>query len=327
MRLPRLLIAVLLLAVVAWPPLHAQTPGSPYSVTVPVSDTSSTQRDDAFAMALGQVLVRVAGGQDLRSQTGYADALTKAPSLVQQYQYAKADGGGLTVQVKFEPGAVRRLITALGVSSAGVKPPVLLLVQGSDGQLLQQADLASLAQAAAAGGTNVAYADTASPPDMARVAAADPAALAALNQQYRTGLVLLGKLHDGSADWTLISGGSAQRWSNQGSTEDAVLADAGRDVVGRVSQQLNVVSATVTTSRLWVDGLGSAMAYANLLSVLNADPAVRSVTTLGAQNEGIMLEIKAALPPAALATSLAAGGHLLRDAPHDGADASLRWQR
>jgi hypothetical protein len=92
-----------------------------------------------------------------------------------------------------------------------------------------------------------------------------------------------------------------------------------------VGQQLNVVSATVSTSRLWVDGVGSAMAYANLLSMLNADPAVRSVTTLGAQDDGIMLEIRAALPAAALATSLAAGGRLLQDAPHDGADASLRW--
>ena len=325
MRLPRLSIVALLLAFVAWSPLHAQVSGSPYSVTVPVSDTNSAQRDEAFATALGQVLVRVAGGQDLRNKAGYPDALGKARSLVQQFQYAKADGGGLSLQVNFEPGAVRRLIDTLGVSRAGVKPPVLLLVKGSDAQLLQQDDLGSLAQAVTAGGTGVVYPAPASTPDLARVAAADPAALASINQQYHTGLVLLGSLRDGGGDWVLVSGGKAQRWSNQGATEDAVLADAGHDAVGRVGQQLNVVSATVSTSRLWVDGVGSAMAYANLLSMLNADPTVRSVTTLGAQDDGIMLEIRAALPAAALATSLAAGGRLLQDAPHDGADASLRW--
>jgi len=325
MRLPRLLTAVLLLAFLAVPPLCAQVAGSPYAVTVPVSDTSQAGRDEAFATALGQVLVRVAGGQDLRGKAGYDDALAKAPSLVQQFQYAKGDGGGLVLQVNFEPGAVRRLVSTLGVASAGVKPPVLLAVQGSDGQWLQPDDLAALAQAAATGGANIAYVDAGNPPDPARVAAADPAALAALDVQYHTGLVLLGHLHDGAGDWTLVSGGKAQHWSNQGDTEDAVLADAGRSLVGRVNQQLNVVGATVTSSRLWVDGLGSAMAYANLLATLQGEPAVRAVATLGAQDDGVMLEVKAALPAAALATSLAAGGRLLQGAPHDGADASLRW--
>lgn len=326
MRLSRLLIATLLLALAALPSLHAQADGSPYSVVVPVGDTSEAQRSEAFAAALGQVLTRVAGGQDLRSKAGYNEALGKAAVMVQQFQYARA-GGGLTLQVNFEPGAVRRLISTLGVSSAGVKPPVLLLVQGSDGRLLDQAALESLAKSAAAGGVNVVYSDPDNPPDLLNVAAADPATLAALNQKYRTGLVLLGSLRQDSANWTLISGGQTQRWNNRGSTEDALLADAGSGVAHRVSQQLNVVSASVSTGRLWVSGMASAMDYANLLSLLDDDPLVRSVLTLGAQDDGVLLEVKASVPPAALATNLAAGGRLLQGSPHAGADASLRWLR
>src|SRR6185312_10563762 len=48
-------IVFLLLGLAALPRLHAQAAGSPYSVTVPVTDTSDEQRDQAFSTALAQV--------------------------------------------------------------------------------------------------------------------------------------------------------------------------------------------------------------------------------------------------------------------------------
>lgn len=324
MRLPRLLIVTLLLVFAALPASHAQVASSPYAVVVPVADTSDVQRDQAFATALGQVLTRIAGGQDLRSNAGYADALGKAGSMVQKFQYQRA-ATGLVLDVEFEPGSVRRLVSRLGVQSAGIKPPVLLLVQGSDGRLLDQAALASLASAAAARGTNVVYPDG-DLPDLARVAAADPAALVAVNRQYHTGLVLLGKLRDGGADWTLISGGQPQRWSDQGASADALLDDAGNGLVDRLGKQLNVIGAGPSEGKLWVSGLDSAMDYANLVAILQDDPTVKQVQTLGAQNSGVLLYVKASVPIGALAANLAAGGRLLlQGEPHPGADANLRW--
>ena len=325
MRLSRLLIVTLLLGFALLPSLHAQTESSPYSVTVPVVDTSGAQRDQAFATALGQVLTRIAGGQDLRSNAGYADALGKAGSMVQKFQYQRA-ATGLTVAVDFEPGSVRRLVSKLGVASSGIKPPVLLLVHGADSGLLDQSALASLASAAAARGTNVVYPATDNTLDTAKIGAVDPATLAAINQQYHTGLVLLGKLHAGGADWTLISGGQAQGWSDQGATADALLVAAGNSMVDRIGKQLNVVGAGVSEGKLWVSGLDSAMDFANLLVTLRADPSVRQVATLGAQNDGVLLYIKAALPLSGLAANLAASGRLLlQGEPHQGADANLRW--
>lgn len=324
MRLLRLLTVALLLGFAALPSLHAQS-ASPYSVTVPVTDTSDTQRSDAFATALSQVLARVAGGQDLRGQAGYDDALKNAAALVRHFQYART-ATGMSLAVDFEPGAVRHLVSQLGVvGSVGAKPPVLLMVRGSDGQLLDKDALASLASAAAARGYDVAYVDPANAPDPAKVDAADPTTLAAINQQYHTGLVLLGTLHDGSADWTLVSGGKAQRWNDKAATEDALLADAGSGMVDRIGQQLNVIGATVSDEKLWVSGLTSAMDYANLLNVLRSDPSVRSVATLGAENDGMLFEVKSAMPADALAANLAASGRLIRDAAHPGTDASLRW--
>ena len=325
MRLSRLLIVTLLLGFAMWPPLHAQASSSPYSVVVPVADTTDAQRDQAFATALGQVLTRVAGGQDLRSNPGYADALGKAGSIVQKFQYQRA-ATGLILNVEFEPGSVRRLVSKLGVVSAGIKPPVLLLVQRSDSRLFDQAGLATLASAAVARGTNVIYPDAANPPDPAKVGAANPAALSAINQHYHTGLVLLGTLHDGGADWTLISGGQSQHWSSHAATEDALLGDAGNSMVDRIGKQLNVIGAGPSEGKLWISGLGSATDYANLLATLQADPAVKQVTTLGAENDAVLLYVKASVPMNGLAANLAAGGHLLlQGAPHPGADASLRW--
>lgn len=326
MRLSRLLILTLLLGFAVSPRLHAQASGSPYSVVVPVADTSDAQRDQAFATALGQVLTRIAGGQDLRGNPGYGDALGKAASMVQKFQYQRA-ATGMILNVDFEPGSVRRLVSKLGVASVGIKPPVLLLVQGNDGALLDQAALTSLAAAAGARGTNVVYADSANAPDLKQVAAGDPAALAAINQHYRTGLVLLGKLQDGSADWTLVSGGQTQHWSGQGASADSLLGDAGNSLVDRVGKQLNVIgTGPPSEGKLWISGLNSAMDYANVMATLQDDPAVKRVLILGAENNGVLLYVKASVPMTGLAANLAAGGRLLlQGEPHPGADANLRW--
>lgn len=324
MRLIRLLSVALLLGLAALPVAQAQS-ASPYTVTVPVPDTTPAQRNDAFSTALSQVLARVAGGQDLRSKPGYGDALNNAAALVRHFQYARA-AAGISLTVDFEPAAVQHLIGKLGVAgSVGSKPPVLLMVRDSDGKLLGQSDLASLAKAAAARGYAVTYVDPTSAPDPAKVDAADPATLAAINQQYHTGLVLMGSLTNGSAKWTLVSGGKAQHWSDTAATEDALLANAGSGMVDRIGKQLNVIGASVSTARLWVSGLDSAMDYAKLINTLRADPSVRAVTTLGAENDGMLLEVKTAMPIAALAANLAASGRMMRGPAHPGTNASLRW--
>lgn len=325
MRLPRLLFAFLLLGLVV-PGARAQAaaPSSPYAVVMPVTDTSQAQRDQAFADGLGQVLARVSGGQDLRSKPGYDDALKGAAGLVQQFQYQRA-GTGLALQVNFDPGAVRQLVKQLGVAAAGVKPPVLALVRGSDGRLLDHDALAALAQAAAAHGYNLVYPDPAHLPDTAALAKNDPAALAQVTAQYKTGLILIGSLKPGTADWTLLAGGQTQSWSGQGASEDALLGAAGGTLADRLGKQLNVIGAGVSESKLWVTRVNSAMDYANLLALLRADPSVREVTTLGAQDDGLLLDVKAAVPPASLAANLAAGGRVIQAPPHAGADASLQW--
>jgi hypothetical protein len=243
---------------------------------------------------------------------------------VQQFQYQRA-GNGIVLQVNFDPGAVRRLITQIGVPAAGVKPPVLALVHGSDGSLLGQDALGALAQSAASRGYALAWPDPSHLPEAPAVAAADPTALAMITQRYHTGLILVGTLKGGSADWTLVAGGKVLSWSDQAVSAQALLADAGTAMADRLGTQLNVIGASISSGKLWVGKVESAQAYANLLAMLRANPAVRDVDTLGADNDGFLLGIKASMPTAALAASLAAGGRVIQAAPHAGADASLQW--
>jgi hypothetical protein len=53
---------------------------------------------------------------------------------------------------------------------------------------------------------------------------------------------------------------------------------------------------------------------------------VKQAQSLGAQNSGVLLYVKASVPIGALAANLAAGVRLLlQGEPHPGADANLRW--
>jgi uncharacterized protein len=327
MRLPRLLIATFLLAFAVLPRTGGSQDTSPYSVVVPVTDVSDAQRSQAFSTALGQVLARVSGGQDLSGKPGYGDAMQTAGGIVKQFQYQRGEGNppSLTLAVTFDQGAVQRLITQLGATTAGVKPPVLLVLKGADGNLVSKDNLGALADAVGKRGYQVSYADPTQMPDLGKLEAADPAAMSAIARLYHTGLVLVGEMHADGADWTLISGGQAQHWNAQGSDPNSLYADAGKAATDRLGQTLNVIGSSPVEGKLWVSGLHSAMDYANLMATLRSDPTVQKVGTLGGQDDGVLLAVKVTTPLDGLAANLTAGGRLMQGSAHDGADVSLRW--
>ena len=235
MRLSRLLLVCLVLGLAPLLSAHAQGQVSPYTVVVPVADTTDAARDNAFGEALAQVLVRTAGGQDLSARTGYPDALKGAAGIVKQYQYQRA-ATGLSLQVTFDEAAVQRTITQLGVANGGPKPPVLLLVRDEDGSVLTREALAALTQAVAARGYSTVLADPAKTGDTPNLSNADPDQVAALARQYKTGLILLGQLHGNSADWVLVSGGPQQRWTSNGASSKPGKARSRRSITSARSK-------------------------------------------------------------------------------------------
>lgn len=328
MRLRLPLTSLLLLALVALAPSPARAQSASYTAIVPVPDTSEAQRDHAFTVGLTQVLGRVAG-RDLSSQPGYADALAKAPSLVQQYQYQRGDKrGSFLLQITFDRAAVRHMIDGLGATTwAGSRPPVLLLVRDAAGNLLEPAQLVALTQAAGARGVTFVFAHASGAPDPAQLQAADEDALASVARRFHTGLVLIGQQGAGQDDWTLVAAGRVSQWQSRGADQDSMLGDAGNALVDHLTAQFgSAPSGVAGTGTLWVGGLGSADDFAQLLAMLRQNNLVKTVTPEQAEGNGTLLRIEAGVPVSAVTDELLAEGRLLPAAqPHAGADASARW--
>lgn len=100
---------------------------SAYSATVPVAGTSDAQRSAAITAAFVQVLQQVSPGF-----VAGADVQSDASGYVRDYHYRRAAaGGGLELQVDFDPGAIGRLVAKDGAGSAPVAPGLSAAPAGS----------------------------------------------------------------------------------------------------------------------------------------------------------------------------------------------------
>lgn len=81
------------------------------------------------------------------------------------------------------------------------------------------------------------------------------------------------------------------------------------------------------TGTLWVGGLDSTHAFAALLSLLRNDEQLHDVVPIGANDDGVLLQVGYSAPLATVIAALEApNGHLAQAAQaHPGADASLQW--
>jgi hypothetical protein len=81
------------------------------------------------------------------------------------------------------------------------------------------------------------------------------------------------------------------------------------------------------TGMLWVGGVDSTHAFASLVSLLRSDDQLHDVVPVGANGDGVLLQVGYSAPLATVIAALEApNGHLAQAAhAHPGADASLQW--
>ena len=86
-------------------------------------------------------------------------------------------------------------------------------------------------------------------------------------------------------------------------------------------------AAASGTGMLWVAGLDSTHAFASLMSLLRGDDQLHDVVPVGANGDGVLLQVGYSVPLATVIAALEApNGHLAQAAQaHPGADASLQW--
>lgn len=120
----------------------------------------------------------------------------------------------------------------------------------------------------------------------------------------------------------LVAQGGGSAASTAGATGTATGSGAATGTTGTAS-----ATPTSGTGTLWVGGIDSSHAFASVLALLRGDDQLHDVLPVGAEGDGVLLQIGYSAPLATVLTALETpNGHLAQAAqPHAGADASLQW--
>jgi hypothetical protein len=108
-----------------------------YQANVPVRDHSAAQLNRATRAGLAQVLVKVSGSREVLRNADVREALDRAQSFMQQYQYRRPDRNQLELELQFDQQLVTAVLTRvlLPLWTAN-RPPVLvwLVVDDASGR-------------------------------------------------------------------------------------------------------------------------------------------------------------------------------------------------
>jgi hypothetical protein len=303
------------IALLAWPTLLLAAPaGDLYSARVPVTASGGAGLDAAFARALGEVLVKVAGDRRAASAAG-GDAAT----IVRQYQ-PQADG---QVRVQFDPAAVRARLDGAGLPVWTAARPVTLVVAPAPAAQAGATTVAPGATTAAmATVTAVATSDPLADVSIARgvpvVRAAPSAALAAdradadlLAQARAAGAALLlvaapePTLGTAVYRWTLVGPEAGQRATWTGDAAEGIhgLAD-------RLARRYAPAPGALADIDVQVAGIPDFAAYLRLGEWLLATGIVEQWTIDGLTRDAVRYRLRVRGGPGQLREVLGAGGVL-----------------
>jgi len=210
-----------LAAVIVHGPVRAEPVTDLYVATVPAVSLSGNGLDEAFALALDAVLVKVTGLRDAgarRSSVGPAGALVR--------QYQPVPGGDL--RVSFDPAALGQRLDAAGLPVwAANRPRTLVILQSSvNATPVDMVSSLLLATASARGLPVALAAESRTPGPASRDPLLDPAATASA---AGADLLLVGRAAPAAGSavyrWTLAQGNDRAEW--QGDVAEGVhgLAD------------------------------------------------------------------------------------------------------
>lgn len=143
--LRHLLFTVLLLAGFTFPATAVTIDGL-YTVEVPVAGSSPGQLQSGYAEGLRQVLLRVSGSSEVLDQENLASLLQNAESMLQSYQFLRADAehSGNRLRMTFGSVGVNRALSSIDAPVWGANRPLTLAwiaVQDAGGrQLITRGD-------------------------------------------------------------------------------------------------------------------------------------------------------------------------------------------
>jgi hypothetical protein len=128
------LLVFLLICLVSWQSVNAAVIDDLYDAKIPVDNQSEKTQNNAFSLALKQVLVKVRGNNDLLTDQKIKRAITKATRFVRSYSYDKQESQ-LYLVINFDPQRVENVIRNAGFPVWDKRRPdtlIWLAIKSSD---------------------------------------------------------------------------------------------------------------------------------------------------------------------------------------------------
>lgn len=334
----RLAGAVLALGCLAWAVRPAAGAGPdewpdrfPDLYTAPVSAEDREDLDAALTQAMRAMLVRLTGSRRPEESPGVREALADPERFVQQYLFESGDGRGLTV--KFDPGAVDRLVEQLGLGRwSRVRPRVIVwLVVEDEGGRKSFVDSASPAAAGIEGPARERGIPFILPLFDVEDRMTLPVStlwggfhepIRRASRRYAADAVLTGRVHRGEAGlWTArwaLFGDLDQEFRTSRESLVETVAEGMHEAADRFAARFAMRGAAAASSRalIAVEGVERLEDYARLLRYLSSIDIVESVQVERLEGARIRFALEAKGGRPALAELIALGRTL---SPEEGA--------
>lgn len=324
------LLMVLLVWLLSWQGVKAAVIHDLYDAKVAVDNQSEQAQNNAFKLALEQVLFKVRGKEDLLADAKVKRALTKATRFVRSYSYDKEDSQ-LYLAVSFDPQRVEEVVRSAGFPVWGIRRPdsliwlTIMTVDDSAKKIASENDYPEMYQALHARSKQRGITLTFPLWDLMDRQALDAfdiwggfsSRVSAASERYASTSVLSARIYPDQqqvpkrdqnnpsidisantawvADWTMIEGGGLLSGQVSGDSHQAVaqeLVDALADqLAAKYAINLDQVDRTDAKIQIVINNLDSLVSYSQALSSLESMSVVNSATLIKQQGPQATFEL------------------------------------
>ena len=297
-----------------------------YTARVTAEDRADLELELALARAMRAMLVRLTGSRRPEASPGVREAVASPERFVQQYLFEAGDGHGLTV--KFDPGAVDRLVEQLGLGRwSRVRPRVIvwLAVEDERGRksFVDSASPVAAAIDEPARERGMPFIlplfdieDRMTLP-VSTLWGGFPEPIQRASRRYAADAVLAGRVWRGGtglwkARWTLF-GDLTREFRTTGESLAATVAEGMHEVSDRFAARFAMRGAAAASSRvrITVDGVERLEDYGRLLRYLASIDIVETVQVERVESTRVRFVLEAKGGRAALAELIALGRTLV----------------
>lgn len=326
----------------------AQQVKSLYRAEVSAVSQQPDARAEGLREALGQVLVKVSGREDILSHPTIAERLKTPETLVNEFGYvtssASSDDHKLTLWVSFDRKGVNSLLAEAGVPVWGVERPLILpwLVNGLPGEgaphILTAEQDGALVEAFRKAAGQYAVPVVFPLMDLGEMTRIGPPAieggewslLMSAAKRYGSGAILAGEIQPAGTGLRLsatlrLQEGEHWEWELTEKDANALFAALAGKVAAVLSAQYATEAAdtAVADIHLRVEGIGRAEDMTALTKYLQHFASVASVDILEVAGSSVVLDLHLRGGVEAFTREISVGQRLV---PVDGASLKYQWK-